>query len=97
MAAEAPESAWQRQYREDAVVLGELGSVLMQMKLPSIEVRLPRRLGEAAVAAWEREDNDGPLDPETFEQVQRHRGGTLALNSRSALLGRHFSPHPSAF
>jgi hypothetical protein len=33
-----------------------------------------------AVAAWERDDTEGDLDSETYEQrVQRHRAGTLAL------------------
>ncbi|MFI4992102.1 MAG: hypothetical protein ACHQCH_00605 [Solirubrobacterales bacterium] len=45
-----------------------------------MEVRLPRRLAERAVAAWERDDGEGPLDPETYEQAaQRHRAATLSL------------------
>jgi hypothetical protein len=45
-----------------------------------VEVRLPRRLAEQAVAAWERDDGEGPLDPETHEQAaQRHRAATLSL------------------
>jgi hypothetical protein len=75
----APESERQRRYREDTRLLGELGGVLAHTDLPRIEVRLPRRLAERAVAAWERDDSEG-VDPETFEQrVERHRAGTLGL------------------
>ena len=43
------------------------------------EVRLPKPLAEAAVAAWERDD-DEPLEAETFEQRgQRHRAAALSL------------------
>lgn len=88
MADTGSESVWQRQYREDAALLGALGRVLAQAKLPRIEVRLPRRLAEAAVAAWERQHNEGPLDPETYEQrVQRHHAGTLALIGLSIING----------
>lgn len=71
---------WQRRYREDSVVLGELGLVLLEGPLPRIEVRLPKPLAEAALSAWEDESNEGPLDAESFEQrVQRHHAGTLGL------------------
>jgi hypothetical protein len=70
----------QRQYREDALVLGELGSALFHGELPKVEVRLPRALAEKAVAAWETDDDEGPPDPEDFEQrAQRHRAATLAF------------------
>jgi hypothetical protein len=82
------ETEWQRQYREDAQTLGQLGWVLAQTNLPRIEVRLPRRLAEAAVVAWEREGNEGPLDPETLEQrIQRHRAGALGLVGLSIVNG----------
>jgi hypothetical protein len=61
------ETEWQRQYREDARVLGELGWVLANSELPRVEVRLPRSLGEQAVAAWERDGDEGPFDPESYE------------------------------
>jgi hypothetical protein len=78
----------QRQYREDALVLGELGSALFHGELPKVEVRLPRALAEKAVAAWERDDDDGPPDPEDFEQrAQRHRAATLALIGLSIVNG----------
>lgn len=75
-----PETDQQRQWRQDSMVLGELGAVLASAELPRVEVRLPKSLGERAVAAWERDDGEGPLDPENYEQrVQRHRAATLAL------------------
>jgi hypothetical protein len=74
------ETEWQRQYRDDAQVLGELGWSLARAELPAMEVRLPRALGERAVAAWERAGDEGPLDSENYEQrVLRHRAGTLGL------------------
>ena len=74
------ETEWQQIYRQHAQILGEIGSVLVRLDLPNIEVRLPFTLAEKAVAAWEREGDEGPPDPETFEQrVQRHRAGTLGL------------------
>lgn len=85
-----PETDLQRQWRQDSMVLGELGAVLASAELPRVEVRLPRPLGEQAVAAWERDDGEGALDPESYEQrVQRHRAGTLALIGLSIVeLGR---------
>ena len=68
-------------------MLGELGGVLARADLPRIEVRLPRRLAERAVVAWERDDIEG-VDPETFEQrVERHRAGTLGLIGLSIVNG----------
>jgi hypothetical protein len=66
-----PETDKQRLWRQDSMVLGELGAVLASAELPRVEVRLPRPLGEQAVAAWERDDGEGPLDPD-----RRHVGGT---------------------
>jgi hypothetical protein len=78
----------QRQYREDALVLGELGWLLVHGELPKVEVRLPRALAEKAVAAWERDDDAAPPDPEDFEQrAQRHRAATLALIGLSIVNG----------
>jgi hypothetical protein len=74
------ERTWQRLWREDALALGEVGEVWAAADLPRIEVRLPRALAERAVAAWERDDDEGLLGTETFEQrTLRHRAGTLAL------------------
>src|SRR5579859_2012518 len=74
------ESDIQRTYESDAKVLGELGRVLASLPLAQIQVRLPKALAEQAVTAWNREENSGPLGPETCEQrLQRHRAGTLGL------------------
>jgi hypothetical protein len=74
------ETELQHQHRDDAQVLGELGWSFSRAELPAVEVRLSRALAEKAVAAWERDGNEGPLDPESYEQrVQRHRAGTLGL------------------
>jgi hypothetical protein len=74
------ETDQQRQFRQEALVLSEIGKHLTAAELPRVEVRIPRALAEKAIAAWEREDDQGPLDPENSEQrVQRHRAATLAL------------------
>jgi hypothetical protein len=71
-----PQKTWRRELR----VLGEAGAVFNEASLPEIEVRLPRHLAEQAVAAWERDDGEAPLAPESYEQsVQRRRAATLAL------------------
>jgi len=75
-----PETESQQIYRQDARSLGELGRLLVGLELPRVEVRLPRALAERAVAAWEREEGEGPLDAETFEQrAQRHRAAAFSL------------------
>jgi predicted Zn-dependent protease len=67
-------------YRREAELLGELGAVFAELDLSTIEVQLPRRVAELALAAWQREGDDGPPAPETFEQrVMRHRTATLSL------------------
>jgi hypothetical protein len=73
------ESADQQQFRRDAELLAQLGASLNREDLPDIEVRLPRTLAQAVVAAWERADlND--WDTETPEQrAVRLRAAALAL------------------
>jgi len=75
------ETDQQRVYREDAGVLAELGDVVARADIPRFEVRLPRRLAELAVRAWERDDDEAATpDPETCEQrVHRDRAAVLAL------------------
>jgi hypothetical protein len=73
------ETEEQRQWREDARLLGEIGTLLMSVNLPHVQVRLPKPLADQAVAAWKR-SYEGGLDPETYEQrAQRHRAGDLGL------------------
>ena len=77
----------QAQYRRDASLLAALGSHFATMKLPDVEVRMPRAFADTAVAAWERDD-EGPLDPEDLEQrTQRHRAASLALIGLSIVNG----------
>lgn len=76
---EMGESERQKVYRHEARLLGELGAVFVGVALPRVEVRVPKALAEAAVTAWERDD-DEPLEPETFEQrAQRHRAAEFSL------------------
>ncbi len=65
---------------QDEEVLGDLGAAL-SLQLTRVEVRIPRPLADAAVHAWQRDDDgDLDLDGETCEQrVVRHRAGALAL------------------
>lgn len=80
------DSESQRRYREDALVLGEIGWHVVRSELPMVEVRLQRSLAEKAVAAWERDEDAGPLDAEDCEQrTQRHRAATLALIGLSVM------------
>lgn len=82
------DSESQRRYRQDAVVLGEIGWHLVRSELPMVQVRLPRSLAEKAVAAWERDEDTGPLNTEDLEQrTQRHRAATLALIGLSIVKG----------
>jgi hypothetical protein len=75
------ETEWEKLYIEEAETLGKIGALLVRAEMPKIEVRLPRTLAEAAVAAWEREDDDGAdSGEESCEQrVVRHRAAALAL------------------
>jgi hypothetical protein len=76
---EVSETDRRQLYREEARLLGEIGAVLAGADLPMVTVRLPSALAEAALAAWQRDD-DEELDPESYEQrVVRHRAGALAL------------------
>jgi hypothetical protein len=61
------ETKRQRVYREEALVLGEIGEMLARADLPNVTVRLPSTLAQAAVAAWQRDD-EAQLDRESYEQ-----------------------------
>jgi hypothetical protein len=74
------ESELQQLYDRDAELLGEIGAVLANADLPSIEIRLPRQLAERALAAWQRDDGVASPVSETSERrVVRHRAGALGL------------------
>jgi hypothetical protein len=63
---------------DEADKLARIGEILEGVELPDVEVRLPRELADAAVAAWDRDDLQDVA--ETPEQLRlRHRAGTLAL------------------
>jgi hypothetical protein len=62
----------------DGQVLAQIGRALMAQSL-EFQIRVPRELADAAVAAWQR-DSAGPLGEETEEQRSaRHRGAYLGL------------------
>jgi len=63
---------------EDAQVLVEIGRALRDQALPTVDVRLPAVLGDRAVAAWKREDEDEP-DASPVERMYRQRAAVLAL------------------
>jgi hypothetical protein len=70
----------QQAYRRDARVLAEIGAEFLRAELPKIDVRFPRALAKLAVAAWERNDDEGLAEPETPEQyLARRRAVALAL------------------
>ena len=58
----------QAQYRNDARVLASLGAHFATMKLPDVEVRVPRALADKAVAAWER-DEEGRWIPRIWSSA----------------------------
>jgi hypothetical protein len=85
------DSERQRLYRTEARTLGEVGAVLRAANLPLISVELPRELADRAVAAWERDDFGGRLEPESHaQQADRHRAGTLALIGLAVAERGHF-------
>jgi len=63
----------------DGDVLAQIGLALFGQSL-EVQVRVPRELADAAVAAWQREDSEAPLGEESAEQrATRHRGASLGL------------------
>ncbi len=77
MDKETMRSGWMR----DEATLAEIGEELARQPTV-VSVRIPRELADAAVTAWQREENDDNFDLglETCEQrIIRHRAGALAL------------------
>ncbi len=69
-------------WENDGVDLALIGAALHEQST-KVEVRLSRELADAALAAWQREDEDSEdlhnhEESETERQVRR-RAGTLAL------------------
>jgi hypothetical protein len=58
----------------DAALLAQIGQALSKQPT-KIRVVLPRQLADAAVAAWERDDNDVPLAAD----ANRDAAASLAL------------------
>jgi hypothetical protein len=70
------EGGLREQWRRDALLLGVLGHRFEDTWLPTVKVRLPLELAEAA---WHRDDV-GPLAPEdAAARPVRNRAATLAL------------------
>jgi len=68
-----------RVWAGDAEVLAQVGRSLYEQQT-RVQVRLPRQVADAALAAWQRDDDEGALPPETPEtRATRHRAGSLAL------------------
>jgi hypothetical protein len=86
------ETERQRQSREDADVVGEIGMLLARAELLRIAVRLPLTIARAAVEAWNRVD-EAELDPELFEQRLVRRGAAalpligLSIEKRGRTVG----------
>ena len=60
-------------------VLARIGQYLFHQDL-RVSVRLPAALADDALAAWQREDSTGALEPETqARRASRHQAGDLAL------------------
>ena len=67
------------QWDEDRAVLAAIGQRLFDQSL-KVRVRLPSALAEAALKAWQREDDGDLPEQETDSQCRvRHDAGVLAL------------------
>ncbi len=67
------------QWLADGVLLAEIGAALVEQPT-ELNVRLPRALADAAVSAWQRDDERLEDAVETKEQrTVRHRAVSLAL------------------
>lgn len=68
-------------WRADAVTLGRIGLALSRQALPDIDVRLPRDLAQAAIDAWNRDDDEteGPIRETWERRMYRQRAAALAL------------------
>lgn len=69
-----------QEYRaSEARALADIGTLLAEVHLPDVEVRLPGNLAEAAIAAWDRDDLDSASVETVDQRLERHRAGSLAL------------------
>ncbi|MEV0306576.1 hypothetical protein [Nonomuraea fuscirosea] len=72
------ESPQYDRYRHDAAVLAEVGR-RVEPQVNPLPVRMPRDLAAAAVAAWERSEDDEISEENHEESRVRHQAGALAL------------------
>ncbi len=81
MSAIPVEHHYQR-WENDGVDLALIGAALYEQDT-KVRVRLPRELADAALQAWQREDEDSEdlhtYEESVSEQRVRQRAGTLAL------------------
>jgi hypothetical protein len=69
----------QRQWWEDAQVLGQLGQALADVPMPAVQVRIPTALADVSLAAWAREDDEAPAYETAEQRIYRDRAADLAL------------------
>jgi len=65
-------------YQRDAEVLAAIGACV-EAQTGRVTVRLPEALAEAAVAAWHRDEPDGPGTETPEQYAARDRAAELAL------------------
>jgi hypothetical protein len=73
------DSERQARYRVDARTLAAIGDHLANAQIAPVEVRFPRDLADAAVSAWEWDDEGEPDTEDLDQRTQRHHAGALAL------------------
>jgi hypothetical protein len=73
------DSARQARYRVDARTLAAIGDHLANAQIAPSEVRLPKALADAAVSAWEWDDEGQPDAEDLDQRTQRHHAGALAF------------------
>ncbi|MFJ8589260.1 hypothetical protein ACIRD2_32010 [Streptomyces sp. NPDC093595] len=65
-------------YRKDSDVLAAIGAQV-DAQVGRVGVRLPRPVAEAAVAAWQRDETDGPGEESQEQHALRDEAAELAL------------------
>ena len=77
-----PIHAHYRRWENDGVDLALIGAALYEQET-KVRVKLPRELADAALASWQREDEDSEdlhtYDESASEKRIRHRACTLAM------------------
>ncbi|MFI6108145.1 hypothetical protein [Streptomyces sp. NPDC051310] len=65
-------------YREDSDVPAAIGTQV-DAQVGRVAVRLPRSVAEAAAAAWERDETEGPGEESHEQHALRDQAAELAL------------------